>query len=132
MVEYKGVWIAQNPWKYGDGDYQEILGMDNEPEFIVYAPDVEFYCETIEGAKRGIDRWIENLSFPRRYEDRMEQIGGDLMKDYKPKFLSWAKSYEDEVSEMRELILGNPADVDLLKREYEILTGKRFRRRNNE
>lgn len=55
------------------------------------------------------------------------------MKDYKPQFLSWAKSYEDEVNEMRELILGEPADVDLLKREYEILTGKRFSRRiNNE
>ena len=57
-------------------------------------------------------------------------IGGNM--DYTPRFLSWAKSYEDEVSEMRELILGNPADVDLLKREYEQLTGKRFRRRKCE
>lgn len=56
----------------------------------------------------------------------------DGVKQYSPRFLSWAKSYEDEVSEMRELILGNPADVDLLKREYEILTGKRFRRRKCE
>jgi hypothetical protein len=53
-------------------------------------------------------------------------------EDYSPRFLSWAKSYEDEVNEMRELILGNPADVDLLKQEYEILTGKRFRRRKCE
>jgi hypothetical protein len=52
--------------------------------------------------------------------------------EYKTKFLSWAKSYEEEVSEMRELILGNPADVELLKREYYQLTGKRFRRRKGE
>ena len=52
--------------------------------------------------------------------------------NYNPSFLSWAKSYEDEVSEMRELILGEPADVDLLKQEYEILTGKRFRRKKGE
>ena len=55
-----------------------------------------------------------------------------MINSYTPRFLSWAKSYEDEVSEMRELILGDPADVDLLKREYEILTGKRFRRRKHE
>ena len=55
MVEYKGIWIAQNPYKYGDGDYQNILAMDNEPEFIVYAPDVEFYCENLIDAKHGID-----------------------------------------------------------------------------
>lgn len=51
---------------------------------------------------------------------------------YKPMFLSWAKSYEDEERELRELICGEPADVKLLKQEYEQLTGKRFRRRNNE
>jgi hypothetical protein len=50
---------------------------------------------------------------------------------YSPMFLSWAKSYKDEVEQMRELILGYPADVDLLKREYEQLTGKRFRRRKD-
>jgi len=55
-----------------------------------------------------------------------------MINSYTPRFLSWAKSYEDEVNEMRELILGNPADVDLLKREYEILTGKRFRRKKDE
>jgi hypothetical protein len=59
VVEYKGIYIDRNPWKYGEGEYQDLLGVDNEPEFIVYAPDVEFYCETIENAKRGIDRWIE-------------------------------------------------------------------------
>jgi hypothetical protein len=54
------------------------------------------------------------------------------MNNYKPRFLSWANSYEDEVNEMRELILREPADVKLLKQEYEILTGKRFRRKKNE
>lgn len=50
------------------------------------------------------------------------------MKEYNPSFLSWCKSYEQEVKEMRQLILGNPADVELLKQEYQQLTGKRFRR----
>lgn len=50
---------------------------------------------------------------------------------YKPEFLSWCKSYEQEEMEMRQLILGKPEDVDLLKQEYEELTGKKFRRRNN-
>jgi hypothetical protein len=59
MVEYRGIWIETNPWKYGEGEYQDLLGMDDEPELIVYAPDVEFYCETIDVAKDGIDRWIE-------------------------------------------------------------------------
>ena len=58
MVKYKGIWIETNPWKYG-GEYQDLLGMDDEPELIVYAPDVEFYCNTIEQAKQGIDSWIE-------------------------------------------------------------------------
>lgn len=34
--------------------------------------------------------------------------------------------------ELRNLILANPADVELLKREYYQLTGKRFRRRKGE
>jgi hypothetical protein len=33
---------------------------------------------------------------------------------------------------LRDLILANPADVELLKREYYQLTGKRFRRRKGE
>ena len=59
MVEYKGIWIETNPWKYGEGEFQDILGMDNEPELIVYTPDVEFYCETLDDAKVGIDQWVE-------------------------------------------------------------------------
>ena len=59
MVEYRGIWIETNPWKYGEGEFQDILGMDNEPELIVYTPDVEFYCETLDDAKVGIDQWVE-------------------------------------------------------------------------
>jgi hydroxyacyl-ACP dehydratase HTD2-like protein with hotdog domain len=51
---------------------------------------------------------------------------------YKPKFLSWCTSYEEEVEEFRELILGEPADVKLLKSEYYQLTGKQFRRKKGE
>lgn len=46
---------------------------------------------------------------------------------YKPKYLSWAKSYEAEVKELRFLIAGNPSDVKQLKEEYHDLTGKRYR-----
>jgi hypothetical protein len=33
---------------------------------------------------------------------------------------------------MRRLILGNPADVKLLKKEYQQLTGKAFRKKKGE
>ena len=52
------------------------------------------------------------------------------MNDYKPKFLSWTKSYEEEVKEMKKLIESNPSDVKELKYEYKQLTGKRYRRTN--
>jgi hypothetical protein len=52
--------------------------------------------------------------------------------NYKPFRLSWTKSYEEEVLELRKLILGNPSDVDLLKSEYKELTGKTFRRKKYE
>lgn len=50
--------------------------------------------------------------------------------DYSPMFLSWCKSYEQEVKEMREmreLIEAQPSDVKQLKEEYKTLTGKRYR-----
>ena len=46
---------------------------------------------------------------------------------YIPMFLSWCKSYEQEEQEMRELIAQNPSDVKMLKKEYEQLTGKKYR-----
>lgn len=46
---------------------------------------------------------------------------------YNPMFLSWCKSYDEEVSELREMIAQNPADVKMLKKEYEELTGKKYR-----
>ena len=62
----------------------------------------------------------------------MEQIGGNLMEDYKPQFISWCTSYEEEERELRRLITGNPADIKMLKQEYYELTGKLFRRKKNE
>lgn len=53
------------------------------------------------------------------------------METYKPKFFSWCKSFEEEETEMRETIEGNPADVKLLKQEYFELTGKRFRKKKD-
>jgi hypothetical protein len=56
----------------------------------------------------------------------------EITLQYKPKFLGWCTSYEEEVAEFRELILGEPADVKLLKQEYYQLTGKNFRRKKGE
>lgn len=39
------------------------------------------------------------------------KIGGNM---YNPMFLSWCKSFEQEVQEFRELIAGDPADKSLL------------------
>lgn len=55
-----------------------------------------------------------------------------MNNEYKPKFLSWCKSYEQEVKEFRGLILSTPADIKLLKKEYYLLTGKRFKRCKDE
>ena len=53
-------------------------------------------------------------------------------KPYNPMFFSWCTSYEQEVKEMREAILNNPADVNLLKQEYARLTGKRFKTKRSD
>lgn len=55
-----------------------------------------------------------------------------MKKDYKPQFISWCESYEEEEKELRRLINGNPADIGLLKQEYYELTGKLFKRKKNE
>jgi hypothetical protein len=46
------------------------------------------------------------------------------MKMYNPMFLSWCKSFEQEVQEFRELIAGNPADVKLLRKELKELLSR--------
>lgn len=74
MGNYKQVYYGKNPWKYGNGDYQDLLAMDNEPEFIVYTPDVEFYCETEEQVKQGIDEWIAENGSVEWYNRQQMQI----------------------------------------------------------
>jgi len=51
-----------------------------------------------------------------------------MSNKYQPKFISWAKSYEEEVKIFKELISQNPWDVKLLKSEYQQLTGKRYKK----
>lgn len=53
----------------------------------------------------------------------------EVKTGYQPRFLSWCKSFQEEEKELRELIEGNPADVKLLKAEYQELTGKQYRKR---
>lgn len=61
-------------------------------------------------------------------EEKLNQLlGKEQGIMYEPQFLSWCKSYDQEVTEMRELIAQNPADVKMLKKEYEELTGKKYR-----
>jgi len=48
------------------------------------------------------------------------------MEVYNSRFLGWCKSYEQEEREIRELIEGEPVDVEMLKDEYEILTGEKY------
>ena len=55
-----------------------------------------------------------------------------MKKDYRPQFISWCTSYEEEERELRRLINGNPADIKMLKQEYYELTGKLFKRKKNE
>ena len=62
--------------------------------------------------------------------EKMEQRWQE--QGYRPQHLTWATSYEDEERQMRQLICGNPSDVRLLKREYESLTGSRFKRKQGE
>ena len=45
---------------------------------------------------------------------------------YRPSFLGWCKSYEQEKREMEELIEGRPGDLEMLLREYEELTGEEY------
>lgn len=59
MGVYKEIYYEKNPWKYGNGEYQDLLGMDNEPELIVYTPDVERYCENEREARLTIEQWID-------------------------------------------------------------------------
>jgi hypothetical protein len=54
------------------------------------------------------------------------------MRKYTPHFLSWCKSYDEEVSEFRSLILSSPSDERQLRREYQLLTGKQFKRGKND
>ena len=51
------------------------------------------------------------------------------LKPYKPKFLGWTKSYDEEVRSLRRLIELSPDDNKTLKRDYKELTGKWYRRK---
>ena len=72
MTEYKGIYYGTNPWAHGEGDYQDLLGMDDELPIIVYTPDIECYTNTEVNARSIIDQWIEeygDVDEWRRIED---------------------------------------------------------------
>ncbi len=59
------------------------------------------------------------------YEDMNKKSNPDK---YEPRFLSWCKSYEEEVKEFEDLIDSKPQDEKQLRKEYEELTGKKYRK----
>lgn len=64
MKYYKNIGYDKNPWKLGNGDFQDILGMEVEPEFIIYTPDIECYCNNEDDIQDIINDWIlENGSY---------------------------------------------------------------------
>lgn len=58
------------------------------------------------------------------YSDNELKMANDT--DYQPRFLSWAKSYDDERNQLADLMRGEPNDVEQLKDEYQQLTGDEF------
>lgn len=51
-----------------------------------------------------------------------------MNKIYSPMYLSWAKSYEQEIKAFKKLISTKPADVRLLKQELTnlIIRGEKY------
>ena len=47
---------------------------------------------------------------------------------YNPQFLSWCKSYDEEVQEFKDLIESKPSDLKQLKHEFFMLTGKHYKK----
>jgi hypothetical protein len=47
---YRDILIDNNPYYQWNRD---------EPKLMIYTPDIECYCNTLEQACRIIDRWIE-------------------------------------------------------------------------
>lgn len=50
------------------------------------------------------------------------------LRDYKPSSLGWTTSKDEEIEELTNLIECEPIDVELLKQEFEALTGHAFRK----
>jgi hypothetical protein len=49
-----------------------------------------------------------------------------MNEPYSPMYLEWTKSYGQEVSAFKRLIEMEPADRELLLKEYEQLTGEPY------
>jgi hypothetical protein len=75
---------------------------------------------------------MDDKTIDKTLEESLKEVKKMLEPPYKARFLSWSKSYQEEVDNFRALILDAPADVKLLKQEYEQLTGKQFRRKKDE
>lgn len=72
MRYYKGIAYDINPYKKGIGLYQDLLQVENEPKYIVYTPDIEFYCDTIKACKSGINSWIRKNGDIKTYRNNLD------------------------------------------------------------
>ena len=57
-LNYRDIYIIDNPYKHGQGELQDILEVENEKLYMVCTPDIEVYCNTLDQAKKYIDKWI--------------------------------------------------------------------------
>lgn len=123
-------WCKFTQWERGvfcqDERVGSLFSIDQGSRYSSsgYATEREAILEEIEKQTSTVNTAMEKLKALNK------KAKGYPVNAYKPMFLSWCKSYEQEVKELRELIETEPADVKQLKEEYQQLTGKRYRRKN--
>lgn len=97
-----------------------------------YSGNINHYEIFNEPAAGSNDRVYEISDYLLTVNTALNYIGLELITKrdppYQPEFLSWCTSFEEEVRELRKLILSEPADLKLLKHDYFSLTGKNFRK----
>lgn len=83
-----GIYYGPNPWALGIGDYQDLLGTDDEPALMIHTPDIERYADTESEAKACIDRWIEEFGCPEAFRLESDiRIGWILDPRSRPKLV---------------------------------------------
>lgn len=87
--------------------------------------DFEDFWDAVDVQNGYEEDWETSKAGHKPYFEKAYNV---ILRPYEAKFLSWCKSYKEEVNEFRELIESGPSDVKQLKEEYKQLAGKAFRR----